>query len=190
MSSNATDNTIRNNIIGVSPLGQAAPVGRWGIAVRENTRTHLIEGNVIRNANTGGNNTGGGIGLRQPDVRYIKITRNIISNTPGPAIYLAPYPNDPSSGANDLLASPVITSATTVKVSGTGIAGATVEVYRADRPAGQSGLPIELCRLSNSRRQRNVASPISLERRPGRDRPSDHPQPEHLAAGHQCGHHF
>jgi PKD repeat protein len=40
-----------------------------------------------------------------------------------------------------MLASPVITSATTVTVSGTGINNATVELYRASRPAGQSGLP-------------------------------------------------
>ena len=36
---------------------------------------------------------------------------------------------------------PVITSATTLSVSGTGHNGATVELYRASRPAGQSGLP-------------------------------------------------
>src|SRR5262245_29848590 len=59
----------------------------------------------------------------------------------GQAIYLAPDPNNASTGANSMLAAPVITSATTVKVSGTGTNNATVELYRASRPAGQSGLP-------------------------------------------------
>ncbi len=137
MSSNSTGNIIRNNIIGESPLGQPAPLIRDGIVARLNTRTHTIEGNIVRNAGRYG------IGLTQPDVLWVRISRNIVTDMSGPAIFLAPNPNDPSEGANDVLASPVITSATTIEVTGTGIAGATVEVYRASRPAGQSGLPVE-----------------------------------------------
>ena len=36
-----------------------------------------------------------------------------------------------------------ITTATTIGLAGTAAAGATVEVYRASRPAGSFGLPIE-----------------------------------------------
>ena len=49
MSPNATGNTIRNNIIGMSPTGQAAPLTRYGISVRLHTKGHVIEGNMIRN---------------------------------------------------------------------------------------------------------------------------------------------
>jgi PKD repeat protein len=137
MSLNSTGNIIRNNIVGVSPLGQAAPLTRRGIVARLGTRTHLVEGNTIRNAALGG------IGLTHYNVRFVKLTRNIISNTNGPAIYLEPDPFIPGIGANNLLPAPVITSVTTISARGTGIANATVEVYRADRPEGQSGLPIE-----------------------------------------------
>ena len=156
MSSNATDNTIRNNIIGVSPLGTAAPVGRYGIVVREHTASHTVVGNTI--SNTGNY----GIGLIQPDVRFIKLSQNIITNTTAQAIYLAPYTQDPASGANALLASPVITSATTIAVGGTGISGATVEVYRADRPAGQSGLPISYIGSTTVGSNGNWSLPVSI----------------------------
>lgn len=136
-SSNSTGNIIRNNIIGESPLGEAAPLTRDGIVVRLNTRTHTIEGNIIRNAGRYG------IGLTQPDVLWVRISRNIITDMSGPAIFLAPNSSNPAQGANDLLAPPVVTSATTIEIAGTGIAGATVEAYRASRPAGQSGLPAE-----------------------------------------------
>ena len=77
MSPNATGNTARNNIIGLSPLGQAAPLNRNGIHVRNNTKSHVLEGNVIRNAGTYG------IGLTQHDVLWIKISRNIIDRHVG-----------------------------------------------------------------------------------------------------------
>jgi PKD repeat protein len=46
------------------------------------------------------------------------------------------------SGANNNTAVPAITTATTIRAAGTGIPGATVEVYRASRNAGQVGLPV------------------------------------------------
>lgn len=144
MSPNAQRNIVRNNIIGESPLGQAAPLTEWGIVIRNGTRYATLQGNIIRNA------TLGGIGLIQPNVLNIRISRNIVTNTNGPAIDLygipGPDPNDPldgDSGANNLLNTPVFTGATTTAVSGTAVAGGTVEVFRASRPAGQFGLPIE-----------------------------------------------
>ena len=143
MRPNCSNNTIQSNIIGISPLGQPAPMSWWGIHVRLSTFDDLILNNNISNA------TKGGIGLSSIETgnnvsageRRIRITRNIVSNTNGPAIYLTPTSGSDAPGSNALYASPVITSATTTTVAGTGIAGATVEVYQASRLAGQSGLP-------------------------------------------------
>jgi CSLREA domain-containing protein len=144
MMPNALRNTVRGNTIGVSPLGEAAPLTGWGIKIRIGTRFDVIEGNTIRNAALGG------IGLIQSNVQNIRVSRNIVNNTNGPGIELygvpGPDPNDPGdgdSGANTLLNTPVVTSATTSIVAGSGLAGARVEVFRASRPAGQFGLPIE-----------------------------------------------
>jgi hypothetical protein len=136
MVSNCSGNVIRNNTIGVSPLGQAAPMAGWGVHVRQGTFGDLIQNNVIRNA------TLGGIGLTSGNERRIKITGNIVSNTNGPAILLTAVSGSAAPGSNNLFAAPVVTLATTVAVSGTGIAGSTVEVYQASRSAGRSGLPI------------------------------------------------
>ena len=76
-----------------------------------------------------------------PDVRFVRLSRNLVTDTNAAAIYLMPYPSGPG-GANDLQPAPVISSATTIFVSGTGTPSATVEVFRASRPAGESGLPI------------------------------------------------
>jgi CSLREA domain-containing protein len=137
MSPNSSGNIIRNNIIGETPAGQPAFIGRDGIVARINTRSHLIEGNTIRNA------TRYGIALSQKDVLWVRVTRNVISDMVGQAIYFAPDPADPTKGADDMLPLPVISSATTVEVTGQALAGATVEVFRASRPAGQVGLPTE-----------------------------------------------
>jgi CSLREA domain-containing protein len=125
------------NVIGLSPRGEAAPIGRYGINVRTSTKTGLIEGNEIHNAAVYG------IGLTNQNVMWFTLTKNIITDMTGPAIFEAPNPNKPSTGANNLLAPPIITSATTSRANGTGIKGATVEVYRASRNSGQSGLPVE-----------------------------------------------
>ena len=132
MAPNSQRTTVSNNIIGVSPHDEAAPMSGWGVRLKWATKFDVIVGNTIRNAATGG------VGLIEPSVYNIKISQNIITDTNGPAIYLAP---NGSTGANTLLKTPVLTSATTALVSGTGIAGATVEVYKASRPAGQFGLP-------------------------------------------------
>lgn len=143
MYDNATGNIIRDNTIGESVYGEAAPMAWWGVHVRYSTTDHQIIGNTIRNA------TRGGVGLAIPPngsaggERRILISRNIITDTTGPAIYLTPISSGAAApGSNNMFPAPVITSATTVQVSGTGVAGSTVEVYRASRPAGQSGLPV------------------------------------------------
>ena len=134
---NSTGDIVRGNIIGVSPLGQAAPLGRWGIYFTSNTNHHLVEGNIIRNA------AAGGIGLIDYNDRQITLSQNIVTDTTGPAIYLAPDPSNSAAGANELRAAPQISAANPGSASGIGIAGATVEVFRASKNAGQVGLPID-----------------------------------------------
>lgn len=109
----------------------------YGIVARIHTESHVISGNTIRNAQAGG------IGLTHYGVMYVRVTRNIVRDTNGPAIFMATKPGSPAIGADALQPVPVITSAKTNLVSGNGLAGATVELYRAARPAGQSGLPVE-----------------------------------------------
>lgn len=128
--------TVRGNVVGRTPHGDPAPLGGWGIYLRWNTREHVVEGNHVANA------PDGGIGLLEHNVFQVRISRNIISDTSGPPIYLAPDPANPSTGANELLPPPTL-AATTAEANGTGIAGATVEVYRASRAAGAVGLPVE-----------------------------------------------
>ncbi len=135
MSSNSAGNIIRGNIVGESPLGQPAPFNRDGIVARLNTRSHVIEANIVKNAGRYG------IGLTQKDVLWVRISKNIITDMSGTPIWLEPDAANPTSGANGLQAPPEISLATISQVSGTGLAGATVEVFKASRPAGQSGLP-------------------------------------------------
>ncbi len=143
MSANATGNVVRGNVIGVSPLGEPAPLTDWGIRVRWGTTMDTVEANRISNAALGG------IGLLNVDnlgnpiavADNIRISQNIVTKTNGPAIYLAPTQSNPQTGANMLLPAPVITSALSATIRGTGIPGANVEVYRATRGATRFGLP-------------------------------------------------
>jgi CSLREA domain-containing protein len=135
--SNSSGNVFRNNIFGESPLGEPAPMAGWGFYLYSNTRNHLIEGNVFRNA------TKGGVALLESSVQQIRISRNIITGTNGPAIYLTPDSGNPSTGANGLLSPPTFGTSTETQASGTGIAGATVELFKASRGFGQQGLPIQ-----------------------------------------------
>jgi CSLREA domain-containing protein len=144
MAPNAHDNVFRGNRIGISPLGQAAPMAGWGFKVRWGTTHDIIEGNLIRNA------AAGGIGLvafannghtPQTVATNIRITRNLVKGTKGPAIFLARQGSGSAAGANNLMPAPRIGRATKTRVTGTGLAGATVEVYIASRKAGAFGLP-------------------------------------------------
>ena len=145
MSSNSQGNIVRGNIIGESPLGEAAPLTGWGIVVRWGTRWDQVVNNTIRHAERGGvgllNVTNYGLAVA---VAYnVRISHNIVSHTSGPAIHLASIQASPSETANDTTRPPVIEEATTDLVRGTGAPGATVEVYRASRDASASGLPVE-----------------------------------------------
>ena len=133
---NSTGDVIEGNVIGTSPLGQPAPLSGWGAYLRWDTDGHTLVGNHISNAATGG------IGLIEYDVTRITLSQNVIDSTSGPAIYFAPDPNNPATGANDLLAAPTSLSASLSGVSGSALPGATVEVYRAAGDAGQVGLPV------------------------------------------------
>jgi CSLREA domain-containing protein len=136
-SPNSTGNVVRNNTVGMSPTGQAAPMAGYGIVASFRTQGHLIQANLIVNA------AAGGIGLTDPAVRFVRVTQNIVRDTDGPAIFIASDPHNAAAGADGLQPPPVITSAKTTAVTGRGIVGATIELYRATRPDGQSGLPVE-----------------------------------------------
>jgi CSLREA domain-containing protein len=129
MMGNETGNVVINNIIGVSPLGQAAPLGRYGILFRTHAVGHQITGNTIRNT------ASYGIAINGSDITHISLSRNVITDTSADAIHL-------ESGANGGIQPPHINTASTAHVTGTGVAGATVEVFKASRNAGQSGLPM------------------------------------------------
>ena len=103
MAPNATGNVLQGNIIGVAPNGDPAPLTGWGIKLRWQAAHETISGNTIRNAALGG------IGLVQNTVFNVRISRNIVSDTTGPAIYLAPTSGSTTKGANNLQAAPVIT---------------------------------------------------------------------------------
>jgi hypothetical protein len=138
-------NIVRGNLIGESRLGEAAPLTGWGIVVRWGSHHDQLLGNTVRHADLGGvglldiDNTGGPLSV----ANNVRISRTIVTGTSGPAIYLAPDRVDPAQTANGSARPPVITSADNGHVLGTGVPGATVEVYLASRPAGGSGLPVE-----------------------------------------------
>jgi hypothetical protein len=145
MSSNSQGNLVRGNTIGESPQGEAAPLSGWGVVVRWGTRYDVIGNNTIRNAEKGGvgllnvTNYGSVVAV----AHNIRITHNIVTHTSGPAIHLAAVPDDSTQTANDTTRPPVISEANTESVRGTARAGGTVEVYRASRGEGASGLPVE-----------------------------------------------
>jgi CSLREA domain-containing protein len=133
---NSTGNIIRGNHIGISPKGEAAPMPGWGVKIRWVTSYNTVVGNTI--SNTGA----GGVGLIDPSVYNNMVSRNIVTNTGGVAIKMTKDKQNPGKGADALVRAPVITHASASVISGNGIAGASVEVYRGDRGAGASGLPV------------------------------------------------
>jgi hypothetical protein len=163
MAPNTTGNVVRGNVIGQSPLGQSAPLTGWGVKVRWGTKNDVIDLNLIRNAALGG------IGLVQDTVYEIRISRNLVMDTAGPAIDLygvaGPDVNDTGdldSGANTVLNTPVVTAATTAVVSGTAGAGFAVEVYRASGAAGEFGLPVEYLGTATAAADRTWSLPVAL----------------------------
>jgi CSLREA domain-containing protein len=172
----ADNNVIRHNFIGISPLGENAPMSGWGIIARGGGEHDIFDSNLISNAAKGGvglyNANNNGVAMN-PD-QYIRITKNIITNTNGPAIDLygpaggggaGPDPNDPGDtdqGANGRLNTPVFTSVTTTVISGTADNGASVELYQASRPAGQFGLPIVYLGTATAANNGTWSLPIHL----------------------------
>ncbi len=134
--SRARGNQVIENVIGVSPRGEKAPMSGWGISLSEGLRGATLRGNVIRNVGRGG------VGLLNTNVTAVRISHTIVGGTSGPAIKLA---RSGSNGANHLLAAPRVSSARITSghtvVRGTGRAGATVEVYKSSRGSGKAGLP-------------------------------------------------
>ena len=53
MTPNAQSNIARGNFIGISPLGQPAPLAGWGVVVRWGTRFDVVEGNTIAQCHQG-----------------------------------------------------------------------------------------------------------------------------------------
>ena len=96
--------------------------------------------------------------MAQPVATNIRISQNIVTDTTGPAIFLAKTQSNPTKGANTLLKAPRITSATATEVRGTGIAGARVEVYRATLGAGKVRPSRSLPWRRDRWRQRQVAA--------------------------------
>jgi hypothetical protein len=113
-------------------------LGHWGVRLRWQATREIVQGNIIRNAGFGG------IGMTEHTVYNTRLSRNIVTNTTGPAI-LATFDPVSMTGSNMWITPPSITGATTDKVTGTGIKGAEVEVYKATRPADgtNSGLPVD-----------------------------------------------
>jgi hypothetical protein len=132
-------NVIADNLIGIGRTG--TPMGNklFGVHVRLHARDMTIMNNTIAFNDVG-------VDLEAADNDGVKITQNSIYGNVGLGIDLEPLgavnPNDPGdadTGANEGLNFPVITGATPTSVSGTACAGCTVEVFRADSPAGQNG---------------------------------------------------
>jgi CSLREA domain-containing protein len=132
-------NRIFDNWIGSTPNGTILPNQGHAIRIRFNaTRQMIGPGNII----TG--NNGAGVYITDSSVRYNTVTRNSIYGNSGLGIDIDPIGvnlNDQYSknGPNDRLNFPVITSATSEKVSGSACANCTVEVFIADGGANQHG---------------------------------------------------
>jgi hypothetical protein len=155
--SGTTGNTVNNNIIGPVAAGEPVPMAGWGIYGRGPHSSNTIVGNVIHNT------ANGGIGLLEYNVRNVRISQNIVTDTSGPAIYLAPNPSNPLDGANGLMPPPTILVSTETGVSGTGIAGSTVEMFRASRQVGRRA-----CRRSTSARHSSRHLATGRSRTPSR----------------------
>jgi CSLREA domain-containing protein len=127
MAPNSQRTTIRGNVIGRSPHGEAAPMSSWGIRMRWATKFNYVIGNTISNA------VAGGIGIVEGTVFNVRLSQNVVTDTAGPAISIV----------SPIVQPPTITAANLTGASGTSSSpGATVELFRASRAAGQVGLPI------------------------------------------------
>src|SRR4029079_14172289 len=92
--------------------------------------------------NTISNTGAGGVGFIDPSPYNDLVSRNIVTNTSGPAIHMTRDKKNPGMGSDALVPAPVIRHASKTVISGNAIPGASVEVYRADRGVGANGLPV------------------------------------------------
>ncbi len=138
----AAGNRIVGNTIGLDAAGRPAGNGFGenvpgdGIWLNTNTQRTHVEGNTISQ------NRGAGVRIVGPASDFNTVTRNSFSNNTGLAIDLVPAggtPPTPCTDVNECINSPVITDATTARVTGTACAGCTVEVYIVDGGGDQRG---------------------------------------------------
>lgn len=136
------DNVIYGNRIGVGVDGGNAGNVNYGLRINA-SQTIIGPGNIIAF------NTGNGIRIGQEaenfDADFNVITQNSIYSNALLGIDLYPpgvNPNDPDDlddGPNQQLNFPVLNSASPLTVTGTACAGCWVELFVADRGAGQYG---------------------------------------------------
>ena len=136
----ATGTVVQGNRIGISLDGSSIPGNSSGVVIVTGASGSRIgPDNVIANGL-------GGVRVVDTDTDRNTITGNSIYANQRIGIDLAPLgstnPNDATdgdSGPNEQLNFPVITGASTGKVSGTACPGCMVEVFLADRGAGAYG---------------------------------------------------
>jgi hypothetical protein len=128
------------NFIGVTATGQS--LGNSGDGVDASAYYPVVSSGTIGGTSTGAgntiaNNTGSGVFVGPASITsmHVAITGNSIFANGGLGIDLSPQGvvncTTPPPGPNDYLPCPIISSATTAKVSGTACASCLVEVYIA-----------------------------------------------------------
>jgi hypothetical protein len=132
-----TNNTIRNNWIGIAKDGSPIP-NAFGVTVNGTNNTIGPENRIAHNTNDG-------IWFEYGVSKSNRLTRNSIYNNGGLAIDLAPNGvtandgGDGDNGPNQLLNFPVLNSASTSSVSGSACAGCTIEIYVSDVKSSTNG---------------------------------------------------
>jgi CSLREA domain-containing protein len=131
-------NQFSNNRVGISLDGTAIPNGFWGIKITAGKST-IGPGNIIANNPTG-------IQVDDDASDGNTITRNSIYGNTALGIDLGPLgtvnPNDAGdadAGPNQQLNFPVLATATATQVTGSACLTCTVEIFKADSPAGEYG---------------------------------------------------
>ena len=124
----ANGNIIMNNFIGTSPDRQSQFGNTMrGIFIRVGLSYTRVYENVI------GHNDGFGVLVRDSSSMYNSISRNGISHNTLQGIYL-------EDGANQSVAAPVILSAVANQITGTALAGDTVECFADQDDEGETYL--------------------------------------------------
>jgi hypothetical protein len=135
---------LKNNVVEYNRVGigiNGAAMGNRGNGIRV-----LAPGTRIGPDNIIANNSAGGIVIEGDGSDGNTITQNSIYANAGLGIDLAPVgavnandAGDGDSGPNQQLNFPIINSARTTQVSGTGCGGCTIEIFVASGPVGANG---------------------------------------------------